>query len=81
MEFIETVGKYWHVIIGFIALGASYVTLRSQNQNQEKRLSTLEGRVESFNPIFLQIQKDLVAIQVSLKFMEQKLDSIEKHQQ
>lgn len=85
MESLDAVRKYWSVILAVIALVAGFTTIKLQISDQEKRLSVAESQMKilevemrSLNPIFLQIQKDLVGIQVSLKFMEQKLDSIEK---
>lgn len=79
MDLLDLVSGYWPVIGGIVTFIVGYTVLRNQNANQEKRLSKIEGKVESLEPIFLQIQKDLVGIQTTLKFVEQKIDRMENH--
>lgn len=76
MEFLDSLSKYWSLVLGGLALVSGWVTLRAQNNDQERRLSKLEGNVEAMNPIFLQIQKDLVEIRTTVKFIDQKVSRL-----
>ena len=79
MQILDVFISNFPLIIVLAGLIVSYTTLKTQNMNQERRLSSLESKVEGLNPIFLQIQKDLVGIQTTLKFVEQKIDHLDNH--
>lgn len=74
MDLENLISNYWDVAISIGGVVWSYATLKSQNNSQEKRLAKVESQIEAMNPIFLQIQKDLVEIKTELRFMGKQLN-------
>lgn len=69
MEFLNTLKEYLPLIIAFTGIVFSYASLKSQNLDQEKRILSLEGKVEHMNPIFTQILERLASIEATLKIV------------
>ena len=72
MDSLEFLQEYWGLLTAFVAVISFLVTLRVQNNDQEKRLSAVEKKVEELNPIWIEIKERLVAIETTLKLLTKK---------
>lgn len=64
--FIDKTLKYWPLLVALIGLIIGYANFNTKIQDHEDRLTKNENRVEAFNPILLQIQKDIVEVKTKL---------------
>lgn len=57
---------YWPQIIGLITCVVVIADLRSTDKDQEKRIASLEKRVEDMSPVWIEIRERLVRIETTL---------------
>lgn len=60
---------YWQIIVGIIAFTAAFVALKTQNQDQERRIEYIEKKIEDMNPFWIEIKERLASIEATLKFI------------
>jgi tRNA(Ser,Leu) C12 N-acetylase TAN1 len=66
MELIDIAQDYWIIISAFVGIVTSYVTLKMQNENQERRIAKLEEESEKLNPVLMEIRTKLASIEATL---------------
>ena len=69
MEIISLINEYWVVITAFIGIITSFVLLKFQNNEQERRIKYLEEKIEELNPIWVEIKERLAGIEATLKML------------
>jgi hypothetical protein len=67
MTFGDFVTDYWQILTALVSVIYTFAHLKSQNEDQEKRLCKLEGRVDDMSPVFMEIKERLASIEATLK--------------
>ena len=66
---METLSSYWSILIAVVGIIVSFANLKSQNTEQERRITELETKVEHMNPVLMEIRERLASIEATLKIL------------
>lgn len=66
---MDILQDYWQILSAFVVFVIAFITLKVQNENQEKRLNVLEKKVEDMTPIWAEIKERLASIEATLQFL------------
>lgn len=69
MSILNMITEYWYLILATIGFIVSYVEIKMQNADQEKRITSLERDTREMAPIWIEIKERLVAIETTLKIL------------
>lgn len=69
MELLDLICKYWQVIVALFGIVYTFMTLKIQNSEQERRICVLEKKVDEMNPVLIDIRTKLASIEATLKML------------
>jgi low affinity Fe/Cu permease len=69
MELLDAICKYWQVIVALFGIVYTFMTLKIQNSEQERRICVLEKKIDEMNPVLIDIRTKLASIEATLKML------------
>lgn len=72
MDLIDFLKEYWSLIVTGVGIIYSYVTVKADIKEHEKRIACIEDEIKTLNPIWIEIKERLVAIETTLKIISKE---------
>jgi hypothetical protein len=66
MDLLDLAQDYWMLLTAFAGIITAWVTLKMQNENQERRIKKLEDDADKLNPVLIEIRTKLASIEATL---------------
>lgn len=73
MNIFDVICEYWQIIAAAFGIVYSFITLKVQNQNQEKRICSLEEDYEKVETTQQKLDTALAKIQTDLEWIKNSL--------
>lgn len=69
MDLLEMIKEYWTIIATIGGIIYSYAVLKLDIKEHDRRIEAVENKVNTLDPIWIEIKERLVAIETTLKLL------------